>query len=194
MPRKKVVTLFDLKPKETPLSAPEGVAKEYFIEVVAPPGFPPVAEPLLSTKEVPGSILWLPRSFMGDRSFLDSNTDKLALTLSVIAELDKGNAGAFNNAYFMNCNILTPDLKQFETFKAHIKAAISPDKNPTEDEFMGYFGSHMRNYLRGIAFRFFSYYFMKYKVVFTEKVVVPEKTPVVETAPEGNPKQEESAV
>jgi len=185
MARKKVVTLFTPKPKDAPIATPLAETRDYLIEVEAPSGFPPVLENLRSTKNVPGSILWLPYSFEGNRSYLDSNTDKLALTLSIIAELDKGNAGIFNNAYFMNCSAMTPALKQFETFKAHIQAAIPQEKKPTEDEYMGYFGSHMRTYLRQIAFRFFSYYFMKYKVKFVEHVAV---------IPEGTPKPEESTV
>lgn len=162
---KKTVTLFEPKDYNTPVAEREIPNEEYELIVEPPKGLPSPNEGIKSTKFVPGGILWTPFAFKGDPSFLDENTDKIALCLSIIFELDKGNNGFFTDAYFMNCDRVTPHLKQFDFFKEQFLKIYSKSKF-TEDDLIQQFGIQMRTYLRGIAFRLFSYYHMGYKVIF----------------------------
>lgn len=185
MAKKKTVTLFEAKSLETPVAdSPVTTYEDYSLIVEPPKGFPAPIETIKTSKNVPGGFLWTAHAFEGNPSFLDPKVDKVTLCLSILAELDKGNKGFFSNAYFMNCNILTPELKQFDYFKEQFLNLWKPAEKPTEDMLMSQFGAQMRIYLRGIIFRLFSYYYMGYKVKFEK--YVPVKTEVKEASAAAN--------
>lgn len=169
---KKTVTLFEAKPLNEPITPlfQESI-EDYEVFIEPPNGLPKTNEAIKSTKKVPGGILWMGYAFKGDPSFLDPKVDKIALCLSIIKELDKGNKGYFNNAYFMNCDKLTPTLQQFEFFKNQFNKLWKEKDPPTEEIYMLQFGAHMRLYLRAMAFRFFSYYHMGYSIIFKKMEV-----------------------
>ncbi len=171
MARKKTITLFETLPLETPV-ADEKITnyEDYSIVIEPPKGYPAPLENIKTSKNVPGGFLWTARAFQGQPSFFEKGTDKITLCLSILAELDKGNKGFFNNAYFMNCDILTPELKQFQFFKEQFLKMYKAEVAPTEDLLMSQFGAQMRLYIRNIIFRLFTYYQLGYKVTFNKWV------------------------
>lgn len=188
---KKTVTLFETKPLDAPIVNGTIPTEEYEVIVEAPKGLPLPYEGIKSTKFVPGGILWTPFAFQKDPSFLSDDTDKVALCLSIIFEIDKGQKGFFNDAYFMNCDKLTPGLKQFEFFKEQFLRIWKKETPPTEEVLIAQFGNQMRAYLRAIAFRFFSYYHMGYKIIF--KKMESKVAPSVEITPPTEEKKEATA-
>lgn len=179
--QKKVVILFDPEPAGTFVMEKPAETVTYEIVVAGPEGYPTPMEAVQYTKNVPGGILWCGSSFIGKPSFLNPETDKVALTLTLIREFDKGEEGVFTAAYFLECDRLTPELRQYDSFKEYV-LRIATKKDIPEEDFKTLYGNQMRSYLRGIAFRLFSYYFMGYNVSFVLKEEAPVSAPVPEQA------------
>jgi hypothetical protein len=150
--------------------------ESYEITIISPETMPAPIEPIKTTMNVPGGILWTANAFVDNPSFLNKKTNKMALCLSIVTEIDKGHNGFFNNDYFLNCDKATPNLKQFEFFKTQFLKLWKQPEAPTEEMLIKQFGGQMRLYLRGIAFRWFSYYHMGYTLQFTEIVSKPSNT------------------
>lgn len=141
---------------------------EYAVSVVAPKGFPDARETISKTKYVPGSWLYAPEVYEGKHSFLSETEDKKALCIALLQEIDKGATGAFHDAYFMNADLNTPGLGQYDNFKVVFAKHWKGDEAPSEAVLQAQFGLHMRIYWRQIVFRFLGYYMMGYTVTFTK--------------------------
>lgn len=160
---------FQVKSVQTPVLSEPTIVDTYQIVVENPKkDFPNPIEIIKTTQHVPGGILWTANAFEGNPSFLDEKVNKVALCKAIIAELDKGDKGFFNNDYFVDCDSVTPHLKQLEFFKTQFLRIWKKPEPPTQDELKLHFAGQMRLYLRAIAFRFFTYYQLGYLIKFVK--------------------------
>ena len=143
----------------------------YDIDISIPEGksLPNPQERVVSFSSCPGNILSsLPE--IGCKQLDELNRQEAIDALQkMIAEIDKGNEGVYNDSYFVKCDEQWSGGKETGREWNKVKGlrnrlSYCPDYFQSYEQYTGYMG---RNRLRETAFRFFCYYSLGYEITYT---------------------------
>jgi hypothetical protein len=132
----------------------------YSIKVIAKEGLPPAAEPIVSSGTGPGSLLGCVREFGYNSIPYLTREQACEALLQVIEEIDKGEDGVFNTAYWKECDYrwtrnqnMNQEIAEYRMLWTHMR--MDPEL---------WWGMYKRERFREDVFRFFLYYKAGYDI------------------------------
>lgn len=142
----------------------------YYVEVKHE-SYPDVKEPVATYSVCKGNILSAIEELTGVHlSKAGPNTASASLA-SLIAELDKGNTGMFNDAYAADADLKwskgKESAEEYARWATALEHALGKGTPMPFTDYQTFCGWRMRDRLRDDAVRFFLYYKAGYQVTFT---------------------------
>lgn len=131
------------------------------VEVIVPEGFPKIDEPIVSFSHCPGNTYMAVSEMQGKQLRTMDAAEAINALKELIAEVDKGDQGRFNNTYAVVSDVQWSKGRETEKNWDRLKNCIQHMPFKTYEEYCGY---ELRTRIRETAVRFFLYYAAGYKI------------------------------